>query len=67
MQDDDMEPEVLSSGTPDPDEHDSKPHGYRHSRDACSSEICISCPQARSLVFLPSRLLSGRTAKLKKL
>jgi len=44
MQDDDMESQVLSSEKPDPNEYDSKPNGYRYSRDACSSETCISCP-----------------------
>ena len=58
-----MESQVPSSGTPDPDEYDSKANGYRYSRDVCSSESCMSCPQAKSLVFLPSLLQSGRTAK----
>jgi len=44
MQDDDMESQVLFSETPDPDEYDSKPNGYRYSRDACSLETCMSCP-----------------------
>ena len=40
-----------------PDVYDSKLHGYRYSRYACSAETCISCPQSKSLAFLPSLLL----------
>jgi hypothetical protein len=57
--DGDMEPYAFDPQTPDPDVHDSKPHGYRYSRDACSPETCISCLYPKSLVFLASLLLSG--------
>jgi hypothetical protein len=40
-----------------PDVYDSKPHGYRYSRYACSAETCISCPQPKSLALFPSLLL----------
>lgn len=47
------------------DVYDSKPHGYRYSRDACSAETCISCYQPKSLVFFPSLLLLGKSPSRK--
>ena len=38
-----MEPYDFAPEKPDHDVHDSKPHGYRYSRDACSPETRISC------------------------
>jgi hypothetical protein len=55
--DGDKETQMLLSAIADPDERDNKPNGYRCSSDACSLEIGISCPQAKSLVFFPSELL----------
>jgi len=52
-----MESYAFASEPPVRDVHDSKPHCYRYSRDACSAETCISCHQPKSLVFLPSLLL----------
>ena len=39
----DMESQGFAPEPPDRDVHDSKPHGYRYSRDACSAETRISC------------------------
>ena len=49
----------------DPDVYDSKLHGYRYSRYACSGETCISCPQPKSLVFFPSLLLIDKSPNKK--
>ncbi len=43
MKDGDMEPYDFAPEKPDPDVHDSNPHGCRYSRDACSPDMCISC------------------------
>ena len=39
------------------DVYDSKSHGCRYSRYACSSETCIFCYQPKFLAFLTSLLL----------
>jgi len=57
MQDDGVASSPLSCETPDPNEHNSKANDCRYSGDARSSETCISCPQAKSLIFFPSRFL----------
>jgi len=57
MRDGDKESQMLPSAIADPDERDNKLNGYKCSRGACSLETCISSPQAKSLVFFPSKLL----------
>ncbi len=56
-----MEPYAFPPEQPVRDVYDSKPHGYRYSGDDCSAETCISCHQPKSLVFLPSLLLLGKS------
>jgi hypothetical protein len=57
IQNDDMDLFVSGPAALDPDVYDSNHDGYRYSRYTCSAETSISCPQPRSLVFLPSLLL----------
>ena len=48
---------------PRPYVYDSKCHDYKYSGYACSSEICISCYQPKSLAFYSSLLLIGKSLK----
>ena len=66
IQDGDKESYAFAS--PEPlgrDEHDSNPHEYRYSRDACSAGICISYHYPKFLVLLPSLLLVSKSANRK--
>lgn len=54
---DEVKSYVFAPEASGPDVYDSKLHGYRYSRYACSAETCISCPRAKSLVLFPSLLL----------
>jgi hypothetical protein len=67
IQHDDMESSAVFPEPPDRDVYDSKPHGYRYSRDAYIVETCISCHQSKSLVFLASLLLLSKSPKGKAL
>ena len=52
MLDDNKKFSALSSKPHDPYEYDNKMNCYKCSRFACSSGICISCLQAKSLLFV---------------
>jgi hypothetical protein len=65
MHDGDTESYAFAPESPVRDVHDSKPHGYRYSRDGCSAETCISCRQPKSLAFLASLLLLDKSRNRK--
>lgn len=50
---DELKSWVWAPDAPGPDVYDSKCHGYRYSRYACSSETCIFCYQRKFLAFFP--------------
>ena len=65
IQDGDKESYAFAPEPLDCDEHDSNPHDYRYSRDACSAETCIFYHYPKSLVLLPSLLQLNKSANRK--